>query len=124
MELNRRFGGIIVEIALNRFNHKISFGTIKTVENDNTGDYDELFVPNITLRCALYNRTIAQSYQILGTSLEDTTVVAIRSTDKVSKQLLASYGGVTYQIVDIVKDSTGNLIAYDLLTLKKYVKKG
>lgn len=113
-----------VEIALNRFNHKISFGIIKTVENDNTGDYDELFVPTFTLHCALYNRTIAQSYQILGTSLEDTIVVAVRSTNKMNKQLLASYGGVTYQIVDITKDSTGNLVAYDLLTLKKYVKKG
>lgn len=113
-----------MKIALNRFKNKISFGTIQTVENDNTGDYDEFFVPNIIFRCALYKRTTAQSYQILGTSLEDTIVVAIRSTDKVSKQLLASYGGVTYQIVDMIKDSTGNLIAYDLLTLKKYVKKG
>ena len=112
-----------MEIALNRFNHKISFGTIKTVENDNTGDYDELFTPTFTLHCALYNRTIAQSYQILGTSLEDTIVVAVRSTNKMNKQLLASYGDVVYQIVDITKDSTGNLVAYDLLTLKKYVKK-
>ena len=124
MKLNGRFGGIIVEIALNRFNHKISFGTIKTVENNNTGDYDELFVPTITLHCALYNRTIAQSYQILGTSLEDTIVVAIRATNKLNKQLLASYGDVVYRIVDVSKDSTGNLIAYDLLTLKKYAKKG
>lgn len=124
MELDRRFGGIVVKIAIDRFNHKISFGTIKTVENDNTGDYDESFVPTITLHCALYNRTITQNYQILGTSMEDTIIVAIRSTNKVSKQLLASYGDVVYQIVDISKDSTGKSIAYDLLTLKKYVKKG
>lgn len=124
MELNGRFGGITVKITLNRFNHKISFGTIKTVENNNTGDYDESFVPTTTLHCALYNRSIAQSYQILGTSLEDTIVVVIRSTNKVNKQLLASYDDTVYQIVDVSKDSTGNPVAYDLLTLKKYVKKG
>ena len=113
-----------MKITLNRFNHKISFGTIKTVENNNTGDYDESFVPTTTLHCALYNRSIAQSYQILGTSLEDTIVVVIRSANKVNKQLLASYDDTVYQIVDVSKDSTGNPVAYDLLTLKKYVKKG
>jgi SPP1 family predicted phage head-tail adaptor len=124
MELDGRFGGIAVKIAVNRFNQKISFGTIKTVENNNTGDYDESFVPTISLHCALYNRSITQSYQILGTSLEDTIVVAIRSTNELSKQLLASYGDVVYQIIDVSKDSTGKPVAYDLLTLKKYVKKG
>lgn len=124
MKLNERFGGITVKIALDRFNHKISFGTIKTIENNNTGDYDESFVPTITLHCALYNRSITQSYQILGTSLEDTIVVVIRSTNEVSKQLLASYDDAVYQIIDVSKDSTGKAVAYDLLTLKKYVKKG
>lgn len=113
-----------MKIALDRFNHKISFGTITTVENDNTGDYDESFVPTITLHCALYTQSITQRYQILGTSLEDTIIVAIRSTNKVNKQLLASYGDEVYQIVDVAKDSTGKSVAYDLLTLKKYVKKG
>lgn len=124
MKLNERFGGITVKIALDRFNHKISFGTIKTIENNNTGDYDESFVPTITLHCALYNRSITQSYQILGTSLEDTIVVVIRSTNEVSKQLLASYDDAVYQIIDVSKDSTGKAVAYDLLTLKKYAKKG
>ena len=83
-----------------------------------------LFALTISLHCALYNRSITQSYQILGTSLEDTIVVAIRSTNELSKQLLASYGDVVYQIIDVSKDSTGKPVAYDLLTLKKYVKKG
>lgn len=109
-----------MKISLDRFNHKVSFGTIQTVENDNTGDYDTEFVARFSKHYANYQRTQTQNYQINGTDLANTIIIAIRSTDKVDKALKAQLknSGDVYDIVDISKGTTGKPIEYDLVTLK------
>ncbi|KRM62101.1 putative phage head-tail adaptor [Paucilactobacillus vaccinostercus DSM 20634] len=67
-----------------------------------------------------YQRTQTQNYQVNGTDLANTIIIAIRSTDKVDKALKAQFKNSedVYDIVDISKGTTGKPIDYDLVTLK------
>lgn len=108
-----------MKIATHRLNHRISFGTVKSTENDMTGDYDAEFVPDVTVHCAMYQRTETQKVQIIGTDLADTIIVVIRSR-KLNKKLKAQLSNdeTVYAITDISQDASGLPIGYDLITLK------
>lgn len=115
-----------MKLAVNRLNHKIEFGTVKSIPNENTGDYDTEFVPSLTVHCAMYQRSQTQQYALVGTRLDNTIVVAIRSRDTITDQLKARFVGETgvYSIADISKDASGLPVGYDLVTLKKTEKVG
>lgn len=108
-----------MKMAMHRLNHRISFGTVKSVENDMTGDYDTEFVPDVRVHCAMYQRTETQKVQIVGTDLADTIIVVIRSR-KLNKKLKAQLSNdeTVYAITDISQDASGLPIGYDLITLK------
>ena len=114
-----------MQMAIHRLNHKISFGTIKSTENDMTGDYDTEFVPEMMVHCAMYQRSVEQRYNLLGTNLEGTIVVAIRSR-KLSKKIKAQFANDDdlYSIVDISNDASGLPVGYDLITLELTKKVG
>ena len=111
---------LIVQIAVQRLRKVVNFGTVDSVENDNTGDYDTKFVAQFSKHYADYQRTQTQSYQVSGTDLANTIIIAIRSTDKVDKALKAQFKNSedVYDIVDISKGTTGKPVDYDLVTLK------
>jgi SPP1 family predicted phage head-tail adaptor len=112
---------ITTQVAVNRFNHKIYFGTVKSVANDYSGGYDQQFVTQLTLRYATYQRTQTQQYALLGTELEDTTVIVVRRGMVTDKSLTAVFPGSTsqYDIVTISRDAAGLPVGYDLITLKQ-----
>lgn len=114
-----------MKMAIHRLNHRINFGTVKSIENDMTGDYDTEFVPDITVHCAMYQRTETQKVQIFGTDLADTIVVVIRSRE-LSKKLKAKFlnNETIYAITDISQDASGLPVGYDLVTLKDEKKVG
>lgn len=112
-----------MQMAIHRLNHKISFGTVESAENDMTGDYDTEFVPDVTVHCAMYQRNETQKVQIVGTDLADTIVVVIRSR-KLNKKLKAQLSNdeTVYAITDISSDASGLPVGYDLITLKDETK--
>lgn len=115
-----------MKIAAHRLHKIIFFGTVTSIENDNTGDYDTKFVPQFSRHCADYQRTQTQQYQINGTTLADTIVVVIRTTNKVDKTLKAQFknSNRVYDVVDISKGTTSLPVDYDLITLKLHEKVG
>ncbi|MGV0167606.1 phage head closure protein [Furfurilactobacillus sp. WILCCON 0119] len=107
-----------MKITVSRLNKTVSFGHTERVENDGSGDYDIVVVPDFKVHCALYNRTFAQDYQLMGTELEDTIVLAVRSDQRINKSLKASFDGNDYDLPDVSKDASGMPVGYDLVTLK------
>jgi hypothetical protein len=67
-------GSLLMQMAIHRLNHKISFGTVKSTENDMTGDYDTEFVPDVTVHCAMYQRTETKKFKFWY-DLADTIVL-------------------------------------------------
>ncbi|MDB8867678.1 phage head closure protein [Pediococcus acidilactici] len=106
------------KILFSEFNHRIKFGKMHPVRNDNTGDNDEMFVPELEVWCKPQKRTANQSYSIYGTDLEGTEVIVIRHNEQVKEMTKASYGGKEYDIVVNNPDESGNYLAYDYITLK------
>lgn len=100
------------------FNKKIQVGTIKSVENDNTGDYDETFVPKMTLSAYPQKRSINQTYKLLNTDFEDSIVLIVRHNSALNNQLKVIYNGDQYDIINISSDDSLNYMAYDYLTVK------
>lgn len=109
-----------MQIAVHRFRKIINFGHVKSVENDNTGDYDETFVSDFSLHFAFYQRSQTQNYQLLNTDLENTIVIAVRSRNGVDKTFQAQFKNDdrVFSIADISQDATDLPVGYDLVTLK------
>lgn len=106
------------------FNKRIEFGTVKSVEDDNTGDYKETFVSQFSLWAYPNKRTLNQQYQLLGTNLTDTIVLIIRHNSNVNDSLKLKYNGQQYDILDVSSDDSLNYMSYDYLTVKLTSKVG
>lgn len=115
-----------MRLPISRLNHLIEFGVTDTVPTDTLEGSKEVFVSKQKLHCAIYQRSQTQQYQLLGTKLEGTIVVAIRSQYHIDNQLLAKLdGGKTlYKIVAISRGEDHSPIRYDLVTLKDVKKVG
>ena len=115
-----------MRLRFERLASKATFGSIKTVSTDTLEGSTEEFVPERTLYCAFYQRTQNQNYQLLGTKLEDTIVIAVRSRAKVDNSLLVRLNGhkATYKILSIARDNTRFPDTFDLITLKDIEKVG
>jgi SPP1 family predicted phage head-tail adaptor len=100
------------------FNKKIQLGTIKSVENDNTGDYSEQFVSQLSLWAYPQKRAISQTYKLLNTDFEDSIVLVVRHNSKINDQLKVIYNGQQYDIINLSSDDSLNYMAYDYLTVK------
>ena len=115
-----------MRLPISRLNHLIEFGVTDTVPTDTLEGSKEVFVTKQKLHCAFYQRSLTQQYQLLGTKLSGTIVVAIRSQYRVDNQLLAKLDceEKLYKIVAISRGESHSPIRYDLLTLKDIEKVG
>ncbi|MDD9147350.1 phage head closure protein [Sporolactobacillus sp. CQH2019] len=104
-----------------RLNQRVTFGVTQSVENDN-GIAEDQFVPSFTVWCGIYNRTLAEKFQVIGTEHSDDTQLIIRHNKDVDDQMFAQLNGdksVTYQVIDVQPDESPNPVTFDLVTLKK-----
>ena len=108
---------------LYRMRHKAQFGSIKSHQNK-MGVNVMGFVDEFTLHYAKINLTLSQRYGTAGSTLEHSTIIAIRHNDKVREPMLVKLAdGITYSITNI-SANRDSYISYDLLTLQKYTKGG
>lgn len=115
----------MMKLAISRLNHLIDFGVTEQIDTDTIDGSTTKFVSKRCLHCAFYQRSQSQQYSLLGTKLEDTIVVAVRSQYKIDKTMLAQLDGnndVTYRIITISRDYSHSLQRYDLITLKDVTK--
>lgn len=111
-----------MKIHASRFNKIALFGTYNSgIENSNNGQRIPEFKEKFKLKCAPFRRTMNQYFQIEGTKLEDTIVIAVRHNKKIinDKSIVVKYNGDEYKIIDINPDEGEKVIRYDLITLKK-----
>ena len=115
-----------MRLPISRLNHLIEFGVTDTVPTDTLEGSKEVFVPKQKLHCAFYQRSLTQQYQLLGTKLSGTIVVAVRSQYHVKDDQLARIDGdpTVYKIVTISRDDSHSPLGYDLITLKDVKKVG
>lgn len=107
-----------------QFNQKASFGTVKSVLNENTGNYVPTFIAQFTLWCRHNTRSFSRQYQNNGKAEKDSPVIVVRHNSKITDALLVKYQDVQFKISDISIDDSNNFIAYDYLTLEKVKKVG
>ncbi|MCT2875863.1 head-tail adaptor protein [Limosilactobacillus fermentum] len=110
-----------MKIPLYRFNKIIEFGKPKTVPSRTIEGSRVEFQVTKTVHGALYQRTQTQQYQLVGTDLEKTIVVAVRAENNVDDSLLARFKGETqlYRVANVSKDESNDFPHYDLVTLAK-----
>ena len=115
-----------MRLPISRLNHLIELGVTDTVPTDTLEGSKEVFVPKQKLHCAFYQRSLTQQYQLLGTKLSGTIVVAVRSQYHVKDDQLAKIDGepTIYKIVTISRDDSHTPIRYDLITLQDVEKVG
>lgn len=107
-----------------RFNKKIAFGTLKSVQNEDTGSNKTSFESAFSLWTMPYTRTLTQSLSINGTAYQDSIQMVIRHNPAVNRELIAQYSGQLYKIIDNSVDDSNQVIGYDILTLKLTEKAG
>ena len=116
-----------MKLPISRLNHLIVFGAAEAVDTDTIDGSTTKFVAKQQLHCALYQRSQTQNYSLLGTKLEGTIVVAVRSQYHVDDTMQAQLDGnsdVIYQVVDISCDESHSFQRYDLITLEDITKGG
>lgn len=106
-----------------RMDKKASFGSTKSVTKPSGVSVPE-FSEDFKLHYSSVKRTLTQTYQLEGTELQDTKVIAIQHNPKVNDTLRVELAGVQYKIVDDSIDDSSNYLTYDLLTIKKVSKGG
>lgn len=116
---------IRMKLPISRLNHKVKFGKTETISDESIEGSHESFITRQQLHCAFYQRSQTQQYQLLGTKLEGTIVIAIRSQYHVEDDLQAQIDddNTIYNIVTISRDESHSPIRYDLITLKDTGKK-
>lgn len=106
---------------LYRMRHKARFGSMGNRENA-MGVNAPGFVDEFTLHYAKVNLTIMQRYGTAGSTLEHSTIIAIRHNEKVKQPMLVKLAdGNTYSITNISANND-SYISYDLLTLELNTK--
>lgn len=115
-----------MRVAVSRFNHLIDFGTTETVPADTLEGSTEKFISQQTLHFAYYQRSQTQQFQLVGTKLQDTITIIVRSKYHVSDKTLAKIHGddTTYKILTITRGEQHSPINYDLITLQDVSKIG
>ena len=82
-----------MKMAISRLNHLIDLGVSELIDTDTIEGSTAQFASKRQLHCAFYQRSQNQQYELLGTKLEDTIVVAVRSQYRVDKSMLAQLDG-------------------------------
>lgn len=93
-------------------------GTVNK-ENPITGVNRTVETELFTLHYAPVKRTLNQQYSLLGTKLDNTISVRIRSNSKVTEVNKIKINDVIYSIVQIDRGVAQRYIRYDFLTLRR-----
>jgi SPP1 family predicted phage head-tail adaptor len=104
-------------------NKRITFGTVQSIELP-SGVNKPTFVPQFSVWCKKWVRSLSQTYSLIGTEYQDTVTVVIRHNPAVNDSLQATLDGVTYNLLNVNPDESANPIGYDTVTLKKVGKNG
>ena len=112
------------KILPSMFNKRCGFGTIKSVQSENSIGYKSEYVEQFSLWCYPKKRTLRQQYDLYGTELDDSLVLIVRHNSKINKQLKVKYNGEIYDILNISSDDSLNYMSYDYLTIKQIKKSG
>lgn len=96
------------------------FATTEESTNEFTGVTITKPVIKFKMHYRQVNRTLNQQYSLLGTSLEDTILIAIRETKQLdlSKKWIVIIDNKKYDIVHATTDGKASVIKYVFLTLK------
>jgi SPP1 family predicted phage head-tail adaptor len=106
-----------------QFRKIADFGAIKSVSDPQTGVNVPTFVKQFRLHYAPIKRTLTQQYELVGTELQDTIIIAIRHNKDVQESMQVQIKDMAYTILNLSLDESNSYITYDFLTLKK-VKRG
>ncbi|MEY8701019.1 phage head closure protein [Streptococcus ferus] len=106
------------------FNQLVEFGTIESVEDENTGINYAEFKSLFTLHAKTVRRSLYQTYQAEQAGLSDTKNIVIRHNAKVIDTLKCKMAGSVYDIVMVDSDDGFGFNRYDSLTLRKNKKIG
>ncbi|WP_311408611.1 phage head closure protein [Liquorilactobacillus uvarum] len=103
---------------------KCSLGKVEDVRNQHTGVTKPVFSTVRDVHYAQVKRSLTQKYLIsLGSSLNDTIMIAIQHQDMTDIKLV-KMNGVVYDIEDNSIDDSNVYIKYDILTLQENTKVG
>lgn len=106
------------------YNKRLSFGTISTTTNPNTGGPVRAFVPKFTVWGQIRRRTMANNYSVIANGLTDTQDVVIRHNKAVNDSLLVVMDNERYEIKNVSPDETQGFNKQDILTVQKVKKTG
>ncbi|MCJ8184806.1 phage head closure protein [Lactiplantibacillus pentosus] len=111
-----------MKLKANRLNKRAEFGEMVAGDevNPNTGDSIDVFQSSFSRYAGRYSRSFSQQIEVAGTTLEDTSVIVIRHTDKVNDQMKVKFDGDLYNVVSVSSDDS-TAVSYDLVTVRKYV---
>lgn len=101
---------------------KVEFGTIKSVDNQNTGGKKKIFVTIGTqVRFAPRSRSITQSDSNFGTDLQETKIIAVRHNMEISDSLKVRFvkTGKVHDIKYSSPDESNTPIKFDYVTIIK-----
>ncbi|MHA6973931.1 phage head closure protein [Levilactobacillus brevis] len=115
---------VLNKFSPERFNQKLVFGVLKSVQNENTGANETSFEPSFSLWTMPYTRTLSQNLSINGTAYEDSIQMVVRHNSAINRQLIVQYSNQLYKIIDNSVDDSNQVIGYDILTLKLNQKAG
>lgn len=103
-------------------NLKAEFTTFQTVISPVNGSQIKKPITLFTKWAGYRRRTLNQTYQINGTTLEDSILIGVKHDERINKTLGVTIKGVNYSIQSISPDETNSYFTFDLITLKKVVK--
>lgn len=104
------------------FVRKVEFGTVKSIPNKNTGQKVPSFVHSTNqMRYAPRSRSITQSDSIVGTSVQDTKIIAVRHNESLTEDLKVRFvkTGKVHDIKYISSDESNTPISFDYITITK-----
>lgn len=105
------------------FDKTAQFGSMKSVQNLNTGTRSQSFVAEFNLHYMVKTRTLNQQYATLGTSLENTIVIIVNHSKLIREnQLVKLQDGKTYKVINLSIDDSSQVVRYDYLTLTSNIK--
>ncbi|AOO75965.1 hypothetical protein LCW_07820 [Latilactobacillus curvatus] len=101
------------------FNKVFWFGAFESKVNPNTGVSVPTFVEKEKMHYKAQRKTITQRYALVGTALENTSIIVIRHSKLSDQYQYLKIVDKTYKIIDCSIDDSNNYMTYDFLTIKE-----
>lgn len=115
-----------MRLDFERMVSRAEFGVTETVATDTLEGSKEQFVPEKKIYFLTYQRTQKQTYDLLGTDLESSIVIAVRSSKHIDDSFLVRLPGdsTIYKIVAITRGNPRLPDEFDLITILDKSKVG